>query len=119
MAYILDDSYSFTIARLLEGFLRIDSLVVNGWAMIIAGVDQGVTPYIHPGDTVNVSMGVSNQGQLIDNFIIEFYKNAILYETSPEIVDLAIGGTSTYSPTSFVMPDANVSMEIRTFHYEE
>lgn len=118
MAYILDDSYSFTIARLLEGFLKINSLVVNDQNMIVGGVDQGVTPLIHPGDTVMIDMSVSNQGELADDFIIEFYKDEILYETSPEIVNLAIGGTSSFSPTSFVMPNANVSMEIITFHKE-
>ena len=118
MAWIQDQVYSFTIARLLEGFLRIDSLIVNGWNMIIGGVDQGITPLVHPGDSVNVSMVVSNQGELVDDFIIEFYKDAMLYETSPEILALAIGGTSPYSPASFVMPNANVSIEIRTFHEE-
>ena len=118
MAWILDQTYSFTIARLLEGFLRIDSLVVNGINMIVGGVDQGVTPYIHPGDTVAVDMVVSNQGELADDFIIEIWKNAVLYATSPEILSLAIGMTSPYSPASFVMPDANVSIEIRTFHEE-
>jgi len=118
MAWNLDQTYSFTISRLLEGFLRIDSLIVNGWNMIVGGVDQGVMPLIHPGDTVTMDMTVSNQGELADNFIIEVYKDASLYETSPEIVNLAVLATSSYSPLSFVMPDANVGIEIRTFHYE-
>ena len=118
MAYIPDQVYSFTIARLLEGFLRIDSLTVNGANMIIGGIDQGVTPLIHPGDTVNMNMVVSNQGDNTDDFIIEVYKDATLHETSPEIIGLAVGSTSSYSPTSFAMPDANVGIEIRTFHEE-
>ena len=124
MAYILDQTYSFTIARLLEGFLRIDSLVVNGWAMIVGGVDQGITPYIHPGDSVNVDIIVSNQGELVDNFIIEVHKDGILYATSPAILNLGVydpivgGPTSSYSPATFVMPNANVALEIRTFHEE-
>ena len=119
MAWIPDQVYSFTIARLLEGFLRIDSLIVNGTNMIIGGIDQGVTPLIHPGDAVNVGMTVSNQGQLTDNFMIEIYKDGVLYEISPEILALSIGGTATYNLTSFVMPNANVSLEIRTFHEED
>ncbi len=118
MAWIQDQVYSFTIARLLEGFLRIDSLTVNGYNMIVGGVDQAVTPLIHPGDSVNIGMVVSNQGDLADNFIIELHKDGILYDTSPAIVALAIGGTSSFSPTSFVMPNANVALEIRTFHEE-
>ena len=118
MAWIPDQVYSFTIARLLEGFLRIDSLIVNGTNMIIGGIDQGITPLIHPGDAVNVGMTVSNQGELSDNFIVELHKDGVLYETSPEILGLAIGGTSSYTPTSFIMPNANVGLEIRTFHEE-
>jgi len=118
MAWIQDQTYSFTIARLLEGFLRIDSLTVNGWNMIVGGVDQMVTPLVHPGDSVNISMVVSNQGELVDNFKIEIYKDVALYSTSPIISNLAIGGTSSFSPPSFVMPNANVALEIRTFHLE-
>ncbi len=118
MAWIQDQTYSFTIARLVEGFLRIDSLTVNAVNMIIGGVDQGVTPLIHPGDTVNVSMVISNQGDATDDFLIRAYKNATLYYTSPIFANLIIGGTASFSPASFVMPDANVDIEIRTFHRE-
>lgn len=118
MAWIQDQTYSFTIARLLEGFLRIDSLTVNGVNMIIGGVDQGVTPYIHPGSTVSVSMVVSNQGELTDNFLIRVYKDGASYSTSPTISNLAIGATASFSPPSFVMPNANVGIELRTFHEE-
>ena len=118
MAWIQDQTYSFTIARLLEGFLRIDSLTVNAVNMIIGGVDQGVTPLIHPGDTVNVSMVVSNQGDQTDTFLIRVYKDAALFSTSPTIANLALGATASFSPPSFVMPNANVDLEIRTFHEE-
>lgn len=118
MVWIPDQVYSFTIARLLEGFLRIDSLTVNGVNMIIGGVDQGVTPLIHPGDSVTMGMVVSNQGDNTDDFLIELYKDASLLETSPEIIGLAVGSTSSYSPSSFTMPGGNVSIEIKTFHSE-
>ena len=120
MAWIEDTAarYSFTIARLLEGFLRIDSLTVNGVNMIIGGIDQGVTPLIHPGDSVNMGMAVSNQGNNVDNFLIRVYKDASLFSTSPTISNLAIGGTATFAPATFVMPNANVALEIRTFHEE-
>ncbi len=118
MAWVEDDSYPFTIARLLEGYLRIDSLIVNGWNMIIGGIDQGLTPYIHPGETVTIDMVVSNQGEKVDNFLIRLYKNAVLYSTSPIISNLAIGATSPFSPASFVMPNANVALEIITWHEE-
>ncbi len=120
MVWIEDSAarYSFTIARLLEGFLRIDSLTVNGTNMIVGGVDQGVTPLIHPGASVNIGMTVSNQGELADNFLIEIYKDAAVFSTSPIISNLAIGGTSSFAPPPFVMPNANVNLEIRTFHEE-
>ena len=118
MAWIQDQTYSFTIARLLEGFLRIDSLTVNGVNMIVGGVDQGVTPLIHPGTSVNIGMVVSNQGQLVDNFQIKVFKDAALFATSPTITALAIGGTASFTPATFVMPNANVAIEIRTFHEE-
>ncbi len=120
MVWIEDPAarYSFTIARLLEGFLRIDNLIVNGWNMIVGGIDQGLNLTIHPGDTVNMDLVVSNQGQNTDNFIIEVYKDAAVFSTSPIISNLAIGGTSSFAPPPFVMPNANVALEIRTFHEE-
>ncbi len=117
MAWLQDQTYSFTIARLLEGFLRIDSLTVNGINMILGGVDQGITPTIHPGDTVSVEMVASNQGELADNFQIKAYKDGALFSTSPSI-PLAIGATYSYTPMVFTMPSANVGLEIRTFHEE-
>ncbi len=117
MAWIQDQTYSFTIARLLEGFLRIDSLTVNGINMIIGGIDQGVTPLIHPGESVSVNMIVSNQGELADNFQIKSFKDGALFSTSTAI-PLVIGATYSYVPMVFTMPNANVDIGIITYHEE-
>jgi len=118
MAWIQDYIYSFSVAVLYEGLLKINSLTINGINMIVGGVDQAVTPLVHPGAIVSISMVVKNEGQFADDFKIEVYKGGTLYSTSPTIPALAINSTASYSPATFVMPSTNVPLEIRTFHFE-
>ena len=128
-----DRVYPFTIARLLEGFLDIDLLTLSvpgfSWDLIVGGVDQGIVPTVHPGESVGLSMTVKNsiaKGALsADNFIIDITAigattgTIFLSETSPEIVNLALDATSDYSTSTFIMPDENINAEIRTKHWEE
>jgi len=114
-----DHTYTFTIARLLEGEMILDNLTVNGINLIVGGVDQGITPAIHLGDTVTISMRGKNVGRTADNFVITCQVGVATPESSPTFTNIAINGiTASWSPSSFIMPDANVSVTIRTFHEE-
>lgn len=121
MAWKIDREYPFTISVLLEGFLEIQTLTVSAggwsWDLIIGGVDQKITPGIHPGDTVSIDMVVKNTGAITDNFKVRTTVGAALPEESG-IMTLGIGLTDLWSPSTFVMPDTDVGILIETFHYE-
>jgi len=121
MVWRIDRTYSFTISRLLEGFLDIQTLTISAggwsWDLIIGSVDQGITPGIHPGDVVSINMVVRNAGAIVDTFMVRTTVGASPPEESG-IMTLAIGATDTWSPSTFVMPDADVNTLIETFHYE-
>lgn len=120
MVWIADRVYTFTIARLLEGFLNIDKLTITaagfGWDLIVGGVDQGITPAIHPGDIVGLSMSVKNTGLVADNFIIKTSGSAPVITETSAVIPLALGASTTYEPSNFTMPNADISYKIETFH---
>lgn len=121
MAWIPDRTYSFTVARLIEGFLNINRLTLSagGWAwdLIVGGVDQAITPAVHPGDIVGISTTFKNEGAIADNFLARISINGGAPEESP-ILSLAIGATDSWSPSTFIMPDRDVSIMLETFHEE-
>ncbi len=121
MVWISDRTFSFTVARLLEGFLNIQTLTLNAgawsWDLIVGGVDQAITPTVHVGESVSISMTVRNDGLDPDNFLIRSSINGGAPEES-SVIPLTVGATSTWSPTSFVMPDRDISIAIETFHEE-
>lgn len=121
MAWLLDRTYSFTISRLLEGFLNIQTLTISAggwsWDLIVGGVDQEITPGIHPGDVASISMTVRNTGAIADNFIARTTIGGAAPEESG-VMTLATDASSTWAPSTFVMPDADVGVLIETFHEE-
>jgi len=123
MVWKIDRTYTFSVVRLLEGFLNIEKLTISAaglsWDLVDGGVDQGITPAIHPGDAVSMSMIVKNAssqgGRAADNFIIITTIGTGTPEQSP-IIPLALDVTANYAPSSFIMPDKDISVKIETFH---
>lgn len=126
MAWINDPeaTYTFTIARLLEGFLTIERLTVStpggDFDMILGGVDQAIQAIAHPGESVGVSMTVKNNqamgSQSEDNFKVIITIGGSPQE-SPEMF-LALNQEDTFSPGSFIMPDNDVPISVETYHEE-
>lgn len=123
MAWIQDRLYSFNIVRLVEGFLNINTLTISAagysWDLIVGGVDQAITPAIHPGEVVSLSMTVRNDGEEADDFRILTSGSAPIPSETSGTIPLAVGASSTYGPATFTMPDADISYAIETQHFEE
>ena len=118
-----DDSYSFTILRLLEGLLNLDSVILTAgttsWNLIVGGVEQAVTAAVHPGDSVKLSMTGKNLGRTADNFVFTCQIGTATPQQSPIYSNIAVNAvTPTFTTSSFVMPDANVPVIIQSFNEE-
>jgi len=117
-------TYSFSIARLLEGLLTIEELVISTPAgdfyMIIGGVSQAIQPIAHPGEVVDVSMTMKNNQAMgsksDDNFKIKITVAGSPQESAPMF--LALNQTETFYLPPFIMPDADVPISIETYHEE-
>ena len=121
MVYTKDQTYTFSIAQLIEGNLQINRLTVIGggyaYDIIANQLVTGLTAAVHPGDTVTLEIEGINKGTVADNFQMDCKVGTAAVQVSPIYTAVAVNAkTTVWSPTSFIMPSANVSVTINTYH---